>query len=535
MAKQIRIGSAAFASSNEGIRVIKRWFGEITFVGCAALLCLPHVAFAQQPPRGDWSMVGNSAEQSGWQKAERKLSAENASSKFQFLWKIKLGTPAKARQTFNEPLLVSRLLNSQGFKDFVYVTSSDTLYAVDSELGNLLWKKEYAIHATPCGAPSVSLIIEPPPVINFNARRAPGAPPPPPPPPTPQPTERRLGRPAGAGGFSFKGIYALTSDGMLHEQVLTTGADFASAVKFLSSAANPSALNISGKTVYAATSTSCGTLPGSVWSINIAADDYAVNHYDLPKGASLLGTGPILGQDGTAYVVTGSGHSSPASDFHANSVVALGSDLKVKDWYTPSGTATAINPATFAYKGRRLVVAAGNDGTLVLLDAASLGSEDHRTPLSATPALSKPGTKHTWDSLATWQESDGTAWVIAAISAPLTVANLQGSAAHGGLVAFRVDDADGKPVLMPIWMSGDMVNPAPARIANGVVIALAGGDLKTHATLSVLDAKTGKQLYTSKDTIPTYTNRSGVAVGDSHAFFTDHNNVLYSFGIALEH
>lgn len=534
MARQIRTARAAFASSNEGVRVIKRWFGEITIMSCTALLSLAPVTFAQAQ-RGDWSMVGNSAEQNGWQKAEKKLTPESVPSKFQFLWKIKLGTPAKARQMFNEPLLTSRLINGQGFKDFVYVTSSDTLYAVDSELGNLLWKKEYGLRSTACGAPSISVIIEPPPVINFNARRAPGAPPPPPQSGPAQPSERRLGHAAGGGGFGFKGIYALTSDGILHEQVLTTGADFAPAVKFLPAAAKPSALNILGKTIYAATSTSCGTLPTGLWAINIGADDYPVSHYDLPKGASLAGTGPILSPDGTVYVVTGSGPSSSAGDFHANSVVALGSDLKVKDWYTPSGPAAAMSPATFAYKGRQLVVAAGKDGSLALLDAASLGGEDHRTPLSATPALSKPGAKHSWDSLSTWQESDGTAWVIAALSAPVTVASLKGSTPHGGLVAFRVDDADGKPVLTPAWISGDMVNPAPARIANGVVIALAGGNATTHATLLVLDAKTGKELYSSKDTIPTYTSRSGVAVGDSHAFFTDHNNVLYSFGIALEH
>jgi len=518
-------------SSSEGIQVIKRWFGRVTIVGCAGLLCLPQMAFSQQAARGDWSMTGNSPEQSGWQKAEKKLTPENASSKFQFLWKINLGTPAKARQTFDEPLLVSRLINAQGFKDFVYVASSDTVYAVDSELGNLLWKKEFALQKTACGAPSVSLILEPPPVINFNARRAPGTPAPPQP-PLLQPNERRIGVASGGGGFGLKGIYALTSDGMLHEQVLTTGVDFAPPVKFLSGAASPSALNITGKTIYAATSANCGAVPAGVSTVDMTSADYPVAHFNLPKGATLAGTGPVLGSDGTAYVVTGSGGSS--SDFHANSIVSLGSDLKVKDWYTPSGPSSPLSPTVFSYKGKQIVVSAGKDGSLVLLDAASLGGPDHHTPLSETSSLSK-GAKHDWDGLATWQESDGTAWVIASIAAPVTLPSLKGSAAHGAVVAFRVEDADGKPVLTPVWMSEDMINPAPARIANGVVVALAGGNPTSHAKLSVLDAKTGKELYSSKDTIPTYTNRSGVAVGDSHAFFTDHNNVLYSFGIALEH
>ena len=193
-----------------------------------------------------------------------------------------------------------------------------------------------------------------------------------------------------------------------------------------------------------------------------------------------------------------------------------------------------MNPIVFSYKGRQLVAAAGR-GSLVLLDAASLGGKDHRTPLSETTTLTKGAAKHGWDGLATWQETDGTTWVIASVSNPVSIAGLEGTTVHGAIVGFRVDDANGKPVLTPAWISEDMVNPAPPRIANGVVVALAGGNATTHAKLLVLDAKTGKELYSSKDTIPTYANRSGVALGDSHAFFTDHNNVLYSFGIALEH
>jgi outer membrane protein assembly factor BamB len=106
---------------------------------------------------------------------------------------------------------------------------------------------------------------------------------------------------------------------------------------------------------------------------------------------------------------------------------------------------------------------------------------------------------------------------------------------HGGIVAFKVDDTNGKFALTPVWVSPDMVNPAPPRIANGVVIALSGGDSSTHATLYVFNAATGAKLYSSENQIPSYSELSGVSVGDSHAFFTDHNNVLYSFGIPLEH
>ena len=52
--------------------------------------------------------------------------------------------------------------------------------------------------------------------------------------------------------------------------------------------------------------------------------------------------------------------------------------------------------------------------------------------------------------------------------------------------------------------------------------------------LQCLDAATGKQLYTSGDTIHTYSRLAGMSVGDGHVFFTTHDNTLYSFGVYLE-
>jgi outer membrane protein assembly factor BamB len=72
-------------------------------------------------------------------------------------------------------------------------------------------------------------------------------------------------------------------------------------------------------------------------------------------------------------------------------------------------------------------------------------------------------------------------------------------------------------------------------VADGTVIALASGNASTHAKLYALNGATGAELYSSKDEIPTYTELSGVSIGDGHAFFTDRDNVLYSFGIGIEH
>ena len=199
----------------------------------------------------------------------------------------------------------------------------------------------------------------------------------------------------------------------------------------------------------------------------------------------------------------------------------------------------SVSPVTFTYKEKQFVVAPGEDGSIALLDATSLGGADHHTPLFQTPPISKPGEKHGWDGFASWQDKDGTTWVFASVSAAVSLhedaIKSNGPTPHGALVAFRVEDANGKPALNPVWVSQDMVNPAPPRVANGVVIALAGGNAATHARLYALNAATGAELYSSKDQISTYTGLSGVSIGDGHAFFTDRDNVLYSFGIGMEH
>ena len=525
----------------------KRFLGRAVGLICVSAFLCSTVTVAQDG-RGDWSLTGADAGQNGWQKDESILSPESVAANFKFLWKIQLGKPTKADRSFSEPLLAGRLINAQGFKDIVYWSSSDTLYAVDSELGSLLWKKQFntqsARPASGCGVSSLSILMEPPIVINFNARRKrpPGTPRPPDPPPA-EPTERRLGVAPGGGYFGLKGIYVLTPDGMLHEQVMTTGADFAPPVKFLP-ATNGSGygLNFADKTIYTATSRGCSGVPNGLWAIDLTSTDYRVASYATQQVRPLALTGPVVTPGDASLLVTGPGPTDANVEVHPSSVISVAKDMKVADWYTPNGgmaSYESVSPVTFTYKEKQLVVAPGKDGSIALLDAASLGGPDHHSPLFETASISNPDEKHAWDGFASWQEKDGTTWVFASVSAGITLnestTKLNGPTPHGGIIAFRVDDTNGKLALDPVWVSQDMVNPAPPRIANGVVIALAGGNASNHAKLLVLNAATGAELYSSKDQIPTYTQLSGVSVGDGHAFFTDRDNVLYSFGIGMEH
>jgi outer membrane protein assembly factor BamB len=95
-----------------------------------------------------------------------------------------------------------------------------------------------------------------------------------------------------------------------------------------------------------------------------------------------------------------------------------------------------------------------------------------------------------------------------------------------------------------------MAVPTPVVIANGMVFAIADGDnpqqsgpsggvLNTaqrvkdagHVILYVLDAITGKVLYSSGDTIKQFSHFSAPVVAGGRVFLTTHDSTLYAFSL----
>jgi outer membrane protein assembly factor BamB len=519
----------------------------LTLGFAGAMLVSGGVARAQGAPHGFWTAPDADAAHSNWQKAETEITTETVGKDFKFLWKLKLGSGSAKSSSFSEPILFPGLITGRGFKDLALWADANTLYAVDSELGALVWQKDFKLAHQACGGSNIQVVAEAPQVIHFGGHR-PATPRPatPPPPDEPlAPSARRVGGAAGGGYFGLRGVYVLTGDGYLHEQIMATGLDYAPPVKFSPAPGGSSfGLNINDKIVYTAAGSGCKNVADAIWSLDLNTPDYTVSSYKAQKLSVAGLTGPAIGPDGTAYIMTGTGADDPAAGLHANSVVALNAnDLKVKDWYTPSDAAKSktLNaaPVVFTLKDKELIVAPGKDGTLVLLDSASLGGADHHTPLAQTDKVASSAKRGAWESLASWQDKSGATWVFVSIDGPVSpdakFATTNGSAPHGSIVAFKVEEKDGHPVLTPSWISRDLKNPAPPAIANGVVFALDGGGASAHATLYALDAATGKELYSSGEAIGTYTHLAGMSVGDGHVFFTTHDNTLYSFGIPLEH
>jgi outer membrane protein assembly factor BamB len=300
----------------------------------------------------------------------------------------------------------------------------------------------------------------------------------------------------GGGGLNAaRPIFAVSSDGKLHVVNTSTGDDQSPAMNFLPANARASSLTVSDGAIYTTTSGGCGGAPDGVWAIDLSAPEPKVASYNRDGGPSGLG-GLAVGSDGTVYMQTKS------------KLLALTPrELKLKLSFTASSNVT---PVVFPYKGHDVIVSAGGDGRLYLLDSQSL------TPLFQTEPLS-----NVWGGLSSWQDEGGTRWVYAP------------DWGRGAIVAFKVEESDGKPVLTQVWTSRKMSSPEPPVITNGVVFALAAGE-SSHATLYALDAATGKEMYSTGDQVTAPGNLTGITLANGRVFFTTNDSTLYAFGIFLE-
>ncbi|HEY1213527.1 MAG TPA: PQQ-binding-like beta-propeller repeat protein, partial [Bryobacteraceae bacterium] len=102
--------------------------------------------------------------------------------------------------------------------------------------------------------------------------------------------------------------------------------------------------------------------------------------------------------------------------------------------------------------------------------------------------------------------------------------------------------------------SHNMSVPEPPVVANGVVFAISSGEFTRqlkdsgalytaaeriarttgNATLYAFDARTGKELFSSGKTMPSFTHFGAVAVSDGRVFATTHDSTLYAFGTKEE-
>ena len=169
-----------------------------------------------------------------------------------------------------------------------------------------------------------------------------------------------------------------------------------------------------------------------------------------------------------------------------------------------------------------MIVVSSKDGKLGLLDAAALNGKNASVSYQTMP-LAISG------SLSTWQDADGTRWLLA------PVWGRNGTSSNGSIAAFKVEEQAGKTVLTPAWVSRDMIAPLPPVIASGVAFALSAGKGSTRATLYALDAATGNELYSSRNLIAAPASLAGMTASSGRVYFSTLDGTMYAFGMFMEH
>ena len=493
----------------------------------------------------DWLTDGGDPQRTAWQRGEKIFSTANAKD-IKLLWKIKLDNEPRQMHNLFPPLIVERVNTSRGPRQIVIEAGvSDNLYAIDAETGELIWKKKFQSSFTqPAGGRGGGILcpggLTATPVIG----------------PTSTP-----------GKYT---IYAASWDGMLHQLNVADGEDLAPPAKFMPPNGKPYALNLVNNVIYTHTAQGCGGNP------NIAyAYDLATNRVGTwgPAGGGMWGrTGGAISANGTMYTGTGDGRWSPENGIFGNGIIGVKQNPETKaldlvDYYGPSNAEwlwkrdldMQVTPVIFNYKGKELMVDAGKECRLYLMDTESIGGDDHRTPLQRTPLICNEDVNFAsagiWGSLASWEDAKGTRWVLTPIWGPKHSAFKApieyGTVKDGAVVAFKVEERNGKAQLIPAWISRDMNRAEPPVIANGVIFAYGNGEgthqateekgltntlderlpASTHAVLYALDAQTGKELWSSGKQITSWNHWSGLSVANGRVYIATFDGVLYCFGI----
>jgi outer membrane protein assembly factor BamB len=535
------------------------------------------------PLRGaDWVTHSGGNQRNGWQRDETRISRETVRN-LQLLWKVKLETKQRSVYSLFGPLIVERAITDRGFKELAFVaTTTNDLAAIDADLGTVFWKVHFDWQAeTPeteqqtflCpGGLTAWPVLPPPPARG----RGPATPPAAPLPAQPGAGRQEAPAPAaparGASPFAIRPIFVLTGDGNLHQVNINTGDEMVPPMKFLPPNGKPYSLAYHDNVIYTITGQGCGGNPNSVYSLDLSDPEKTVRYWRSGSGGLWGIAGPAIGADGTVYAETGDGQYDPAMNRYANSVVALTPrELKLKDWYAPSNAEWLwkrdldmnVTPVVFEYQGRELIVGSGKEGRLFMLDSQSLGGPDHRTPLFRSELISNEDIDFagagTWGSLASWEDDRGTRWVLAPVWGPkhstFKFPLNNGEANVGSIAAFKVEDRNGKPALEPVWISRNMITPAPPAIANGIVFALGTGEWvrqandregglyqadvraqkSANAVLYALDGATGKELWSSGDQVTSFTHFAALSIANGRVYFTTYDNTVYCFGLPMEH
>jgi len=497
------------------------------------------LASAISAAAADWRSFGHDPQRTSWNPQETDINPTNAAS-MTLLWKTHLENEPRELNSLTAAVAVEWVVTDQGMKEIVVVGgASDNLFALDAGTGKLLWKKTFTAEGKPHQDPFW---------LCPNALNA-------------TPLIRKEGLRAS--------VYAISSDGKLHYLNVTNGEDRAAPVQFVPPFSKNWSLNLAGGVLYTNVSQGCNGARSGVYAMDI--NTHQISFFQSARGgAGIWGrAGVAVSEGGMVFAGTGDGVYDAAKGNFPDTVLQLSAkDLKLVDYFTPVNhnyltrkdlDMGSLSPTIFRWKDQEIVAAGGKEGVIYLLDAKQSGGGDHKTPLYRSPLVANEGAdfagKGFWGALATAEDDKGDRWLYvpaggepaSGVKFPTT----NGDAPNGSIMAFRIVEADGKPTTQPAWISRDMNLPEPPIVAGGLVFAISNGEFARQSkgdgalfssaeraakhvgntVLYAFDASTGKQLYSSGDTMPSWTHFSGISIASGRVYVTTFDSNIYAFGL----
>ena len=528
-------------------------------------------------------MPGGNPQRNGWAGSERRVTKGNVNG-LKLLYKYQTDNRSRGIDGLSTPIISGNLITYRGFKEMLMFSgSSDKVFSVDADLNKLLWEAHLPYEASTPPAKSTTATcpggLTAPMVmagsssasLHFAAIAA----------RTPAATGVRTAHPSSyfpplaqsvypllpTTLTQLNALYTVSSDGYLHVLNSSTGQDLIPSVRFVPPNAKVISLNLRDNVVYATTADNCDGYRNALFAIDLLSPEKKVTSFVTATGGFAGTVGTAIGNDGTVYVQVAFAPGNRAEHYYETVVALTPKDLKVKDYFVLNNKALkkakddtpGITPVVFSFPTRDLIVAGGRDGRLYLLDSRSLGGADHRTPLFASAALAERSKNYDGNGFrgifSTWMDVDtGTRRFYAPVFGrlrPSAGLKTDDRAAGNGFIAgFELRGSSERPALAPLWVSQKMLSPAPAVIAAGMVFVLATGDssrmakkdgtpysaaerdqMAQPAGLYVLDALTGKKLYSSGSLGASSSLSEGLAFANSRAYFTGQDNAVYCFGI----
>jgi L-aminopeptidase/D-esterase-like protein len=136
------------------------------------------------------------------------------------------------------------------------------------------------------------------------------------------------------------------------------------------------------------------------------------------------------------------------------------------------------------------------------------------------------------DALATWQDTAGTRWILAATT--------------NGVAAAKLSDAGGRLTLERGWTAPNLAAPATPIVVNGVVFALATGRPSLSAgsagsagrgvpaVLHAYEGVSGKELWTSGKAMTAFASAGSFWSAFSQVYVGTSDGRLHAFGLPDE-